>query len=72
MSKTSSEVKNRYNSIHYDRITLITDKGNKDKIKSKADSKGLSLNSYILSLIEKDMMKWSLKLPIHISKHNVK
>lgn len=39
----------------YDLITLQVKKGRKDKIKAQALSKGMSLNAYINSLIDKDM-----------------
>lgn len=51
---TSSEVKNRYNSKTYDAIGLRVHKGGRDVIKSIADSKGMSVNSYILHLIIAD------------------
>ena len=40
-----------------DQCTLRRPGGSKDKIKAHAQSKGLSLNAYIVSLIEMDMGK---------------
>jgi predicted HicB family RNase H-like nuclease len=40
-----------------DQCTLRLPGGSKDKIKAHAQSKGLSLNAYIVSLIEMDMGK---------------
>ena len=40
-----------------DQCTLRLPGGSKDKIKAHAQSKGLSLNAYIVSLIETDMGK---------------
>ena len=40
-----------------DQCTLRLPGGSKDKIKAQAQSKGLSLNAYIVSLIEMDMGK---------------
>lgn len=38
-----------------DRIVFYANKGGKEKIKAHAESLGLSLNAYIVKLIEKDM-----------------
>lgn len=40
-----------------DRVVFYVEKGEKDKIKAHAQSKGMSLNAYIVSLIEKDIGK---------------
>jgi len=55
MGHTSAKVKNRYNEKAYDRFSLMLDKGDKEKIKTYAESKGLSINSYIKQLIKNDM-----------------
>lgn len=55
MGKTSAAVKNRYNTKAYDRFTLIFKKGDKEKVKAHAESKGMSLNGYINELIQIDM-----------------
>jgi len=47
MGKTSSAVKNRYNDKNYDRINLVVSKGNKELIKSHAESQGESTNAFI-------------------------
>lgn len=51
---TSAEVKNRYNTKSYDRIGIMVYKGEKDKIKKRADALGLSVNAYINMLVERD------------------
>lgn len=38
-----------------DRVVFYVEKGEKDKMKAHAQSKGISLNAYIVALIEKDM-----------------
>ena len=43
-----------YNEKNYDRVTVRLPAGDKPKLKAKAESKGMSVNAYILSLIEKD------------------
>lgn len=40
-----------------DRVVFYVEKGAKDKIKAHAQSKSMSLNAYIVNLIEKDMEK---------------
>lgn len=52
-SKTSSQVKNRYNEKNYDRITIMAKKGNKEKWLKLAKEKGYKgLNGYIIDCIE--------------------
>lgn len=41
-----------YNREHYDKVTIRLPKGEKDTLKSLATEKGLSVNGYILYLIE--------------------
>ena len=55
MGKTSTASKAKYNAKAYDRIALSVKKGQRDKIKAHAESKGMSLNGYINELIKKDM-----------------
>lgn len=47
--------KDEYNKAKFDRFLLTVPKGEKDKIKAHAQSKGMSLNAYIVTLIERDM-----------------
>ena len=47
--------KNRYNAKAYDQIPLRVKAGEKEKIQAHAQQKGMSLNAYIVGLIEKDM-----------------
>lgn len=52
-SKTSSEVKNRWNEKNYDRITIMAKKGKKDEWKKIAAERGFKgLNGYIIDCIE--------------------
>ncbi len=63
MSKTSAAVKNRYNQQKYDRLFILCKKGQKEKIAAFAQNKNMSLNAYVLSLVEKDMGdKWTAAL----------
>ena len=53
MSKTSSQVKNRWNEKNYDRITIMAKKGKKEEWKQKAKDNGFSsLNSYLIDCID--------------------
>ena len=56
-TRTSAAVKNRYNSKTYDRIEIVVKKGDKDIIKQKATSKGMSVSEYITGLIYTDLDK---------------
>lgn len=51
---TSCEVKDRYNRKHYDQIILRCAKGGRVELQAIADSKGMSVNSYIKHLIISD------------------
>ena len=55
MPKSRAEIKNAYAKKAYDDIRLQVKKGQKELIKSHAESKGMSLQGYINALIEKDM-----------------
>lgn len=57
MSKTSSAVKNRYNSKTYDRVTLAVPKGSREKWKTYAETKGKSLTQFIRELVENEIKK---------------
>lgn len=55
-SKTSSDVKNRYNNKTYDRITVMAPKGKKSSWTEIAKSKGFKgLSGYIIYCVEKDI-----------------
>lgn len=55
MGKTSSAVKNRYNDKAYDRINFVVPKGQKDIIRQHAESRGESVNAFILRAVEQTM-----------------
>lgn len=52
---STTQQKNDWIAKSKERITLLVDKGKKEKIRIRAKSLGTSLNSYINDLIEKDM-----------------
>ena len=55
MSERKAKWQNDYIAKTYDRINLTVPKGEKDKIKAHAESKGESVNGYINRLIAEDM-----------------
>ena len=55
MGTAETKAKNKYNAKAYDQIPLWVKAGEKEKIKAHAQQKGMSLNAYIVDLIEKDM-----------------
>lgn len=48
---------NKYNAKAYDRLNIVVPKGERERIKEYAASKGESLNSYVYKLITADMDK---------------
>ena len=57
MAKAQTKASNKYNAKAYDRIALQVKKGERDKIKAYAESRGMSLNGYINKLITEDMQE---------------
>lgn len=55
MAKTAAEMKNAYAKKAYDDIRLQVKKGQKEKIRARADALGMSLQGYINKLIDDDM-----------------
>jgi predicted DNA binding CopG/RHH family protein len=57
MAKSQTKASAKYNAKTYEEIKLRVKIGQKDNIKTYAESKGMSLNGYINNLIENDMKK---------------
>lgn len=57
MGKSSTKAKNKYNEANYDRIHISVPKGDKEKYKALASSRGLSLTQLIVNLLEKESGK---------------
>lgn len=55
MGEKKEDYRNRWQKENQERIIVMVGKGRKDKIKAHAQSKGMSLNAYIVGLIEGDM-----------------
>ena len=51
----NTEYKNKFISENYDRIFLTVPKGTKALIEEKAKAEGMSVNSFIISLINKEV-----------------
>lgn len=54
-SEAAKKATAKYQAKAYDKFIVRVKKGQKELIQAHAQSKGLSLNAYIVSLIEKDM-----------------
>lgn len=59
--KNPTEYKNNFIKEKYDRINFTVPKGVKEKLKAKCDDAGISVNSYIYSLILRDMPSLAVK-----------
>lgn len=56
-SKAQQKATNKYIKKAYDRLNIVVPKGERERIKEYATSKGESLNSYVYNLIKEDMSK---------------
>lgn len=54
-TKAVNKAVQKYSAKSYDQIKVLVKKGERDKIKAHAKSKGMSLNGYINKLISEDM-----------------
>lgn len=55
MGKAQTKAQNKYISKTYDRINLLVEKGNKERIKAHAAEHGESLNGFINRAISETM-----------------
>ena len=55
VTKAQQRAVGKYEKENDDKVLLRLPKGNREKIKAHAQQKGMSLNAYIVDLIEKDM-----------------
>lgn len=55
MTKSRSEINNAYARKAYDRINVLVPKGERDRWKLAASSRGKSLNQFIVDSVEKEM-----------------
>ena len=51
MTRSRTERKNRWNSIKYDRITLVVKAGDRARLKAAAAAEGISVNQLIIGSI---------------------
>lgn len=55
VSEAQKRATTKYEHINYDKITVRVPKGTREIYKAHAESKGESLNAYIIRLIEQDI-----------------
>ena len=55
--KRAIEMVNKYQKDHYDRITVMAQKGRKERYKQAANLKGMSLSAFIESCVEKELSR---------------
>ena len=55
MDEKREDYRNRWQKENQERIIVMVVKGQKGRIKAHAQEQGMSLNAYIVGLIEKDM-----------------
>lgn len=54
-SKAHIAASGRWNAKNYDRITVFVKKGERDRLKSYAASRGMSLNAFIKHCVDKEL-----------------
>lgn len=57
-SKAQMEANHRYREKAYDQYNLTLPKGKREVYKAQAADRGMSLNAYIISLLEADKAKY--------------
>lgn len=63
MGRTSTAAKQRYNAKAYERVYLTVKKGKKALIERRAELLGLSVNAYLVGLIDRDTAGLDLSAP---------
>ena len=53
-TQASNKAVQKYSAKTYDQIKIVVPKGKREEYKAQAAAKGLSLNAYIIKLIEDD------------------
>lgn len=62
MGTAATKAKNKYNAKTYDQIKFEVKKGNREKYKLYAATKGMSLAALITKLLDEDMQKNGFQL----------
>lgn len=60
---TSSEVKNRWNAEHYDRVAIVIPAGARAELQAEAERHGQSVSAYVRSLILHNAHEEGRELP---------
>jgi len=63
MGTAETRAKNKYNASAYDRITVVVPKGDKDQIRTYAQERGESLNSFVCRAIRETMAREGRSAP---------
>ena len=53
LKKKTEDYRNEYSKAKYDRIALLLPKGERESLKEEAKQKSLSMNAYLLELIQR-------------------
>ena len=61
---TSSEVKNRWNRQHYDRVAINVPIGAREELQALAEQRGMSVSAYVRALVLRDAREQGVQLPI--------
>lgn len=61
---TSSEVKNRWNRQHYDRVAINVPIGAREELQTLAEQRGMSVSAYVRALVIRDAREQGVELPI--------
>lgn len=56
-SQAQNKATQKYIKSNYDRFELVAPKGKKAEYKAEAEKRGLSLNQYVIGLIEADIKR---------------
>ena len=56
-SQAQNKATQKYSQKAYDQIKVVVKKGNRERYKNHAESKGKSLNALIVDLLEEDIAK---------------
>ena len=54
-SESQKRASRRYNESNYDRLYITVEKGRKEAIKKVAAEQGMSINEFVVNLIEKNL-----------------
>lgn len=71
-NKSHNRAVNKYIKKHYDRINLTLSKGDKDIIKRVAASHGMSVNGFIKSILNSEIVRYKTESKNKLKLHKAK